>query len=134
MRASFTTPSCRFARSLGTRVADLCSKHRLKLDRLEEKEKYISIWARDDKNGPQTLLMEAFSCNAAMLFSEVWNKQLNKNRENGGGYGALFLEGIDINSCKRILDWINLCVDEGNDVKFPEASVSFSSRILTSPS
>lgn len=23
---------------------------------------------------------------------------------------------------KRLLDWINLCVDQGNDIKFPEVS------------
>lgn len=78
-------------------------------------------------------LNENFSGNAAMLFSEVWKKQLDKEQKNGGIYGALILEDIDVESCKRILNWINLCVDEGNDIKFPEVSVSDTSQFPTSP-
>lgn len=78
-------------------------------------------------------VIENFSGNAAMLFSEVWKKKLDKGSKNGGIHDALILGDIDIKSCKRILTWINLCVDEGNDIKFPDVSVSYTSRFPTSP-
>lgn len=58
--------------------------------------------------------MPKFPRGAAAVFSEVWSKQLN------GSAGALIIEDDYVEPYKRILEWINLCVDEGNDIKFPE--------------
>lgn len=51
-----------------------------------------------------------------MVFSEVWKKQLES------GSNALVIKGTNTEPYKRIINWINLCIDEGNDVKFPDVS------------
>lgn len=96
-----------------------CIRYRLQSDRLDEKEKFISIWKRGGKNEPLTLFVDKFPRNAAMVFSEVWKNQLEKQ---SAGSTALVIEDVHMEPYKRILDWINLCVDEGNDIKFPEVS------------
>ncbi|CAN8105171.1 unnamed protein product [Discula destructiva] len=91
----------------------------LQTERLEGKEKFISIYARDAKTGALIEFKSKFSRSAAAVFSAVWKKQLE------GAGGAIIIDGkiIDgdyLEPAEHILDWINLCVDEGNDVKFPE--------------
>ncbi|KAJ4414805.1 hypothetical protein N0V82_007720 [Gnomoniopsis sp. IMI 355080] len=89
----------------------------LQSDRNEgDKEKFISIWQRAGKNKPLLEFMPKFSRGAVIVFSEVWKKQL------GGSGAALIIEDDYLEPYKRILEWIELCVDEGNDVKFPELS------------
>ncbi|KAJ4387816.1 hypothetical protein N0V93_008419 [Gnomoniopsis smithogilvyi] len=86
----------------------------LQNDREDEKEKFISVWQRAGKNQPLIEFMPKFSRGAAAVFSDVWNKQL------AGNAGALIIEDDYVEPYKRILEWIDLCVEEGNDVKFPE--------------
>lgn len=96
--------------------------NRLKTDRLEGKEKFISIWTHAGKGQPLKMVLDNFPVGAAMAFSEVWKTQLEKDAKNGNSNAALYIDGVDIDVCKRILAWINLCIDEGNDIKFPEVS------------
>lgn len=102
-------------------------------DRRNETEKFISIWHREEKHDPLRELMPKFPRKAAIAFSEVWRKQLDN------GASVLIIEDCDMAPYKRILDWINLCIDEGNDVKFPEVRVGsshtcvFSSLCFTRP-
>lgn len=58
--------------------------------------------------------MEAFSRTALATFSPVWKKKLDANPE------FLVLDGRYLNVYKLLLDWIKLCIEEGNDVKFPD--------------
>lgn len=104
-----------------------CSRHRLQTDRLDDKEKFISIWKRAGKDEPLTLFVDKFPRNAAMVFSEVWKNQLEKQ---SGVSASLVIEDQYMEPYKRILDWINLCVDEGNDIKFPEVSQPCSQLFL----
>lgn len=60
--------------------------------------------------------MDAFSRTALATFSPVWKKKLDANPE------FLVLEGPYLHIYKLILDWIKLCIEEGNDVKFPDVS------------
>lgn len=53
-----------------------------------------------------------------MTFSPVWKKELEANPS------SLVLRGPHLGVYKLILDWINLCIAEGNDVKFPDVSTS----------
>lgn len=55
-----------------------------------------------------------------MVFSEVWKKEI----ERSGSAAHLIIEEISGSMVPYdlILDWIELCIDEGNDIKFPEAS------------
>ncbi|KUI72282.1 hypothetical protein VM1G_07742 [Cytospora mali] len=78
------------------------------------KDKLIQIWYRPAFNMPLVPLVTAFSRNAAMVFSEVWKKELES------GSSLLVLKGTNMEPYKLILDWINMCVEEGNDIKFPE--------------
>lgn len=71
--------------------------------------------------------MPKFSRGAAVVFSEVWSKQL------GVSTGALIIEDDYLEPYKRILEWINLCVEEGNDIKFPEVSSTSSIGHLLHP-
>lgn len=62
--------------------------------------------------------MDAFSRTALATFSPQWKKQLDLHPEYcvaEGPYRGVF---------KLILDWIKLCIEEGNDVKFPDVSPS----------
>lgn len=94
-------------------------RHRLQTDRQDGSEKFISIWIRLNKNAGLVEFVPKFPRAAAAVFSEVWKKALD------GSGGALIVEGnLDREALKRILDWINLCVDEGNDIKFPEVRPS----------
>lgn len=61
--------------------------------------------------------MDAFSRTALATFSPIWKKKLDANPE------FLVLDGPYLAIYKLILDWIKLCIDEGNDVKFPEVSL-----------
>lgn len=68
-------------------------------------------------------LQHKFSRGAASVFSEVWRDQLK------GGGGAIVIHeksrpGNYLEPYKRILAWIDLCVEEGNDIKFPEVIIS----------
>lgn len=64
--------------------------------------------------------MEKFPRDAATVFSTLWKKQID---QDGSKHAALILEDVvDTSPYERILDWINLCVDEGNDIKFPDVS------------
>lgn len=93
---------------------------RLQEDRLEEKEKFISIWTRKGKNQPLIPFKTKFPRDAAMVFSALWKKQIDRD---GSKHTALILDSVvDTAPYERILDWINLCVDEGNDIKFPDVS------------
>lgn len=87
---------------------------RLKEDRLNETEKFISVWYRAGKHAPLVEMRSKFPRKAAMAFSEVWRKQLE------GGAGVVIIDDVDKEPYNRILDWIEICIDEGNDVKFPE--------------
>lgn len=60
--------------------------------------------------------MDAFSRTALATFSPVWKKKLDINPE------FLVLDGPYLGVYKLILDWIKLCIEEGNDVKFPDVS------------
>lgn len=60
--------------------------------------------------------MDAFSRAALSIFSPVWKKKLDANPE------YLVVDGKHLEVYKMILDWIKLCIDEGNDVKFPDVS------------
>lgn len=69
------------------------------------------------------VFMDKFSREAAVVFSENWRKQLD------GSCAALIIDLESIGPgfkepLKRILEWINMCVDEGNDIKFPEVRTS----------
>ncbi|ROW07243.1 hypothetical protein VMCG_03820 [Cytospora schulzeri] len=77
-------------------------------------DRLISIWYRPSHNEPLAQLVTGFSRSAAMVFSVVWKKQLES------GSNVLVLKGSNMEPYKRILDWINICVDAGNDVKFPD--------------
>ncbi|KAF3762991.1 hypothetical protein M406DRAFT_331564 [Cryphonectria parasitica EP155] len=88
----------------------------LKTDRENGEEKFISIWQRSGKNEPLQSFVDKFPRNAAMAFSEVWKREL----ENEGSFAALVIDDENLDPYKRLLDWINQCVDEGNDIKFPE--------------
>lgn len=61
-------------------------------------------------------LVTAFSRSAAIVFSNVWKKQLESNPS------LLVLKGSNMEPYKRILDWINMCIEEGNDIRFPDVS------------
>lgn len=100
----------------------------LQTDRQNEKEKFISIWVRgpstrNGKPGPLIELIPKFPRGAAKVFSEVWKKQLE-----GSGSSLIiessYVHGVYTDPLKRILEWIELCIEEGNDVKFPEVSTN----------
>ncbi|KAJ0108991.1 hypothetical protein J7T55_005539 [Diaporthe amygdali] len=89
------------------------------LEELREKhdngeDKLIPIWQRAGPKEPLTLVIQGFSRSALMTFSPVWKKELEANPS------SLVLRGPHLGVYKLILDWINLCIAEGNDVKFPD--------------
>lgn len=72
--------------------------------------------------------MDAFSRTALATFSPVWKKKLDANPE------FLVLDGPYLAFYKLILDWIKLCIEEGNDVKFPDvSSLTQEPTLLPSP-
>lgn len=77
-------------------------------------DKSISIWYRPAFDKALVEVVGSFSRSAAMVFSEVWKKQLES------GCNVLVIEGTNTEPYKRIVNWINMCIDEGNDVKFPD--------------
>jgi hypothetical protein len=79
-------------------------------------DKSISIWYRPAFDKALVEIVGSFSRSAAMVFSEVWRKQLES------GSNVLVIEGTNTEPYKRIVNWINMCIDEGNDVKFPDVS------------
>ncbi|KKY36242.1 hypothetical protein UCDDA912_g03786 [Diaporthe ampelina] len=77
-------------------------------------DKLIPIWKKAGPNEPHTSFVDAFSRTALATFSPQWKKQLDLHPEYcvaEGPYRGVF---------KLILDWIKLCIEEGNDVKFPD--------------
>lgn len=90
--------------------------HRLRDKHLVGDDKQIPIWQRADHKAPLTPFVDAFSRAALAMFSPVWKKKLDANPE------YLVVDGQYLSVYKLILDWIKLCIDEGNDVKFPDVS------------
>ncbi|KAI3393733.1 hypothetical protein diail_3779 [Diaporthe ilicicola] len=77
-------------------------------------DKLIPIWQQAGPKEPLTLLVDGFSRAALTIFSPFWKKALEANP------ASLVLHGPYLGAYKLILNWINLCIKEGNDVKFPE--------------
>lgn len=90
--------------------------HRLRDKHHSGEDKLIPIWQKAGFKEPLTLFVDAFSRTALATFSPVWKKKLDVNPE------FLVLDGPYLGVYKLILDWIKLCIDEGNDVKFPDVS------------
>lgn len=86
--------------------------------RQEGTDKSVSVWYRPAKNMPLHDLHGVVSLNAAMTFSEVWKKQLERSPD----CKMVEVMGVNKKAYKRLLHWIDLCIDEGNDVKFPDVS------------
>lgn len=86
--------------------------------RQEGTDRSIEIWYRPAFDEPVKQLVKDFSRNAAMVFSEVWKRQLERSPDSK----VLMLKGANTKPYERILNWINMCIDEGNDVKFPDVS------------
>ncbi|KAG8163014.1 hypothetical protein KVR01_007492 [Diaporthe batatas] len=89
-------------------LEELRDKHQIGEDKM------IPIWQRADHKAPLTPFVEAFSRAALAIFSPVWKKKLEANPE------YLVIDGKHLDVYMLILDWIKLCIDEGNDVKFPD--------------
>lgn len=85
--------------------------------RTEGNDKLVPVWYRPAFDQPLKSLEKSVSRNAAMLFSEVWEKQLQSSPN------VLVLKGTNMEPYKLILGWINMCIEEGNDVKFPDVSL-----------
>lgn len=95
----------------------ICVNHnRLRDKHLTGDDKLIPIWQRADHKAPLTPFVDAFSRTALATFSPVWKKKLDANPE------FLVVDGKHLSVYKLILDWIKLCIEEGNDVKFPDVS------------
>ncbi|KAK7698008.1 hypothetical protein SLS64_012997 [Diaporthe eres] len=77
-------------------------------------DKLIPIWQKTGFKEPLNPFVAAFSRTALATFSPVWKKKLDINPE------FLVLDGPYLGVYKLILDWIKLCIEEGNDVKFPD--------------
>ncbi|POS73242.1 hypothetical protein DHEL01_v208368 [Diaporthe helianthi] len=77
-------------------------------------DKLIPVWQRADRSAPLTPFVDAFSRAALATFSPVWKKKLDANPE------FLVVDGKHLGVYKLVLDWIKLCIDEGNDIKFPD--------------
>lgn len=95
--------------------------HRLKEDRLDGKEKFVTIFKRTGKNRPLEVYREKFSRKALAVFSESFKKQLDKS---GAALLVISEAGGNMLPYDLILNWIDLCIDEGNDIKFPEVSAA----------
>ncbi|PSR92309.1 hypothetical protein BD289DRAFT_481063 [Coniella lustricola] len=85
-------------------------------DRQSDEEKFVSVWHRAGRNKPLQLVLDKFPRNAAMTFSPVWKKQL----EDGASSAVLVIEDEYLAPYKLLFKWINECVENGNDIKFPE--------------
>lgn len=96
------------------RVCD--HRNRLRDKHQSGEDKLIPIWQKTGRKDPLTPFVDAFSRTALATFSPVWKKKLDTNPE------FLVLDGPYLGVYKLILDWIKLCIDEGNDVKFPDVS------------
>lgn len=96
------------------RVCD--QQNRLRDKHQSGEDKLIPIWQRTGPGEPLTPFVDAFSRTALATFSPLWKKKLDSNPE------SLVLEGPYLSVYKLILDWIKLCIEEGNDVKFPDVS------------
>lgn len=99
-------------------VSDMCafSYNSILDQRTEGNDKLVPVWYRPAFDQPLKSLEKSVSRNAAMLFSEVWEKQLQSSPN------VLVLKGTNMEPYKLILDWVNMCIEEGNDVKFPDVS------------
>lgn len=95
----------------------VCDHHnRLRDKHQSGEDKLIPIWQKAGLKQPLTPFVDAFSRTALATFSPIWKKKLDANPE------FLVLDGPYLGTYKLILDWIKLCIDEGNDVKFPDVS------------
>ncbi|ROW15610.1 hypothetical protein VPNG_02204 [Cytospora leucostoma] len=86
----------------------------IQVERVDGNEKLVPVWYRPAFDQPLKSLEKSVSRNAAMLFSEVWEKQLQSSPN------VLVLKGTNMEPYKLILVWIDMCIEEGNDVKFPD--------------
>lgn len=94
--------------------------HRLQTERLDGVEKFVTIFKRTGKGRPLEVYREKFPRKGLAVFSERWKKEIDRE----GNAGLLIIEEASGNMLPYdlILDWINLCIDEGNDIKFLEVS------------
>lgn len=93
---------------------------RLQTARLDGTEKFVTIFKRTGKGRPLEVYRDRFPRKALTVFSEVWKKELDRE----GNAGLLVIEEMSGNMLPYdlILNWMELCIEEGNDIKFPEVS------------
>lgn len=96
--------------------------HRLQTERLDGVEKFVTIFKRTGKGRALEVYRTKFPRKALAVFSEVWKKEIDRE----GNAGLLIIEDASGNMLPYdlILNWIDLCIDEGNDIKFPEVSTA----------
>lgn len=80
----------------------------------------MTIFKRTGKGRPLEVYREKFPRKGLTVFSERWKKEI----EREGNAGLLIIEEASGNMLPYdlILNWIDLCIDEGNDIKFPEVN------------
>ncbi|KAL1859052.1 hypothetical protein Daus18300_009690 [Diaporthe australafricana] len=77
-------------------------------------DKQIPIWQKAGPGQPHTPFIDGFSRDALMTFSPCWKSELE------AAPAFLTVQGPYLNAYKLLLNWIKLCVEEGNDIKFPD--------------
>lgn len=94
--------------------------HRLQTERYDGVEKFVTIFKRTGKGRALEVYRENFPRKALTVFSEVWKKEIDRE----GNTALLIIDDASGNMLpyNLILNWIELCIQEGNDIKFPEVS------------
>lgn len=93
-------------------------KIRIATKKGEGKDKTITIYYRPTQGHGLLPFLHKFSRTAATVFSKTMENQLGES----GTYAVI--EGTNLKAYKQIFDWINMCVNVGNDEKFPEVFVT----------